>query len=175
MLYAGDQVTVVVVGTIGATFFVDPVARITAGLVGQGVIVESAAGVDENLIDQVLNLDLFSTPYQLTLHTHVAENFGFYDVDTFARVVAKVVGQVAGTLPQSTTVTAVNAHVTTAIAPGPLESPSAAIGASVTESLTSGIKSVAGFTQSTVLLLGAVLIGIVALVAFGPNVKALRG
>lgn len=172
MLRAGDRVTVLVAGTIGPTFFSDPVATITAQLIPQGILVEGVIGnLSPGLLDQLLEGDWLSTPYQLTLATHVAPDFLFDGLDSFARAVAKVVTNVVGTPPQSTTIQSVNAASTGQTSPSALPSPSG----DLASGLSNAIGSVAGFTQRTMLILGALVLGIVVLVAWGPNVKALAG
>lgn len=172
MLNAGDHVRVTVAGTIGPTFFSDPVATITAQLVAQGILVESvASNLTPSLLDQVLEGDWLSTPYQLTLVTRIAPDFLFDGVETFARVVSKVVANVTGTPPQSTTIESVNGASQGQTAPSSLPSPSGEL----TGGLKDAIAGVAGFTERTVLILGALVLGLVVLVAWGPNVKALAG
>lgn len=187
MLNAGDHVRVTVAGTIGPTFFSDPVATITAQLVAQGILVESvASNLTPSLLDQVLEGDWLSTPYQLTLVTRIAPDFLFDGVETFARVVSKVVANVTGTPPQSTTIESVNGASQGQTAPSVLPSPSADLltGISgkisdffsgVSDKLGDAEKEAAKQVQQTLIILGVVVIGIVVLVAYGPNVKALAG
>lgn len=134
-------------------------SRIGAQLAGAGIVVEVFDISVPNLFDQVLELDVFSRPYQVSLTAHTT-----IDYTALADIQSQLALAFASALyvfPTSTSIDQLSGASTGQGTQPPLQFP--------TDRIPQALAGLSQFSTTTLVILGAVILGAIFIVGYGPN------
>jgi hypothetical protein len=176
MISAGSSFRAVIAGSYGAFSGIGAGSAITTELNNNGVQVTSFTDDEPGLVNQLLQGDWFSRPYQIVLDGTVSQDFS--STQQLDSVITSAFWQVLSSAPDAVAVTLVNGITTGESASPPPIYPTAQLSDSIggaldsmTQGIGSGVKNLtAPITSEINTVLIVLVVGIVAIFFFSPNV-----